>query len=234
MEKMDTTTNIIFRALTAIYDGTISGSSLYPNLYFSENKKTNTYYGFRLQEVIPTRLIVRIYTEGKRTVTDLLWLVDDVKVSSKGRILFEQKSKKIEVKGSPKEFSDILNKDATISACYSDLIVLPDFFNSAFIGTPDSFSPKHESDSMLNITKIPTRIFGFSRSILDSKKLDDESYQDTVINSYLALIDLIHRSLEVFSKYSQQENGDIVFCVRCGQDLPANSFYCPICGSKQN
>ena len=92
----------------------------------------------------------------------------------------------------------------------------------------------HQPIKSLNITKIPTRIFGFSRSILDSKKLNDESYQDTVINSYLALIDLIHRSLEVFSKYSQQENGDIVFCVRCGQDLPANSFYCPICGSKQN
>ena len=41
---MDTTTNIIFRSLTAIYDGTISGSSLYPNLYFVDNKKTNTFY----------------------------------------------------------------------------------------------------------------------------------------------------------------------------------------------
>ena len=105
---MDTITNIIFRSLTTIYEGTISGSALHPNIYFLENNKLNTYYGFNLQDVIPTRLITRIYEEKKHIITDLLWLVDDSKITGNGHISFTEKSNKISVEGEPKEYIKLL------------------------------------------------------------------------------------------------------------------------------
>ncbi len=231
---MDTPTNIIFRSLTAIYDRTISGDSLYPALYFSDIDKTSTFYGFRLHEIIPTRLIIRIYENGKKTITDLLWLVDDIKFITQGHAYFQVKSKNIQVEGESNEFISLINGDATINACYEDLILLPDFFDKVIVGTPDWAPPKILSETKVNIQNIPTKLYGFSRSILPTKELEDEHFQDTAINSYLALIDLIHRSLELLSKDSQKKNGDLVFCVRCGQELPSSSVYCPICGSKQN
>ncbi len=231
---MDTATNIIFRSLTAIYEGTISGDSLYPALYFSESEKASIYYGFRLHEVIPTRLIIRIFTEGRKTITDLLWLVDNAKHISENHALFSIKSKEIHVEGEPKEYVSLINSDATLSACYEDLLVLPNFFDMVIIGTPEWAPPKILSETKVNIKNIPTKLYGFSRVILNSKEIEDEHYQDKAINSYLAMIDLIHRSLELMSKHSQKQHGDMVFCVRCGQELPSSSVYCPICGSKQN
>lgn len=231
---MDTATNIIFRSLTAIYDGTISGDSLYPALYFSEPEKASIYYGFRLHDVIPTRLIIRIYEEGKKTITDLLWLVDNTKFLSENHAQFFIKSKEIQVEGESKDYISLVRSDATISACYEDLMLLPNFFDKVIVGTPDWAPPKIVSEINVNIQNIPTKLYGFSRTILNSKEIEDEHYQDKAINSYLALIDLVHRSLELMSKHSQKQNGDLVFCVRCGQELPSSSVYCPICGSKQN
>jgi hypothetical protein len=231
---MDTITNIIFRSLTAIYEGTISGNVLHPNLYFLDNNKENIFYGFNLQEVIPTRLITRIYQDGKKVITDLLWLVDDTKIAGKGNISFTGKSNKITTEGDSKDYVKLIQDDATIKACYEDLLNLPDYLDFVQVGSRDKSSEKMQSITKLNVTNIPTNLYGFSRTILDSKKVKDEDYQDQAINSYLALIDLVHRSLELLSKYSQKENGEIVFCVRCGQELPSSSYYCPICGSKQN
>ncbi|OLS32504.1 MAG: hypothetical protein HeimAB125_08190 [Candidatus Heimdallarchaeota archaeon AB_125] len=231
---MDTITNIIFRSLTAIYEGTISGNVLHPNLYFLDNNKKNTFYGFNLQEVIPTRLILRIYEDGKKIITDLLWLVDDSKINGKGNISFTVKSNKIVVEGEPKDYIKLIQDDATINACYEDLLVFPDYLDLVLVGSRDWSPDKIQSITKLNIPNIPTNLYGFSRTVLDAKKIKDEDYQDSAINSYLALVDLIHRSLELLSKYFQKENGGIVFCVRCGQELPSSSYYCPICGSKQN
>ncbi len=231
---MDTITNIIFRSLTAIYEGTISGNVLHPNLYFLENNKKNTFYGFNLQEVIPTRLITRIYEDGKKIITDLLWLVDDTKITGTGNISFVGKSNKIEVEGEPKDYVKLIQEDATINACYGDLLVYPDYLDLVIVGSRDLSSDKIKSVTKLNIQNIPTNLFGFSRTVLDTKKIKDEDYQDLAINSYLALVDLVHRSLELLSKFSQKEVGEIVFCVRCGQELPSSSYYCPSCGSKQN
>ncbi len=231
---MDTPTNIIFRSLTAIYAGTISGDSLYPALYFTETQKPSTYYGFRLQEVIPTRLILRIYSEGKKTIADLLWLVDNAKVLSNNHAHLIEKSKEILVEGESKEYISQIKNDATISACYEDLLFLPNFFDYVIIGTPNWAPDEILSKTKLNIRNIPTKIYAFSRTILNTKELEDEHYQDKLINSYLAMIDLVHRLFELMSKQSQKLNGDLVFCVRCGQELPSSSIYCPICGSKQN
>ena len=231
---MDTITNIIFRSLTTIYEGTISGSALHPNMYFLENNKLNTYYGFNLQDVIPTRLITRIYEEGKHIITDLLWLVDDSKTTGKGHISFTEKSNKISVEGEPKEYIKLFENDATITACYGDLLILPNYLDLVLTGSREWSPAKILSITKLNIPNIPTNLYSFSRTILEAKKIKDEDYQELVLDSYLALIDLVHRSLELLSKYSQKEKGEIIFCVRCGQELPLNSYYCPICGSKQN
>lgn len=234
MEQMDTITNIIFRSLTTIYEGTISGSALHPNIYFLENNKLNTYYGFNLQDVIPTRLITRIYEEKKHIITDLLWLVDDSKITGNGHISFTEKSNKISVEGEPKEYIKLFENDATITACYGDLLTLPNYLELVLTGSRDWSPSKIQSTTKLNIPNIPTNLYSFSRTILDAKKVNDEDYQELALDSYLALIDLVHRSLELLSKFTQKEKGEIIFCVRCGQELPSNSFYCPICGSKQN
>ena len=232
---MDIPTNIIFRSLTAIYAGTISGDSLYPALYFAESEKPSTYYGFRLHEVIPTRLLLRIYTDGMKTISDLLWLVDNAKILSKNHAHITIKSKdNIQVDGKSKEYVSLIRDDATIKACYEDLLQIPNFFDQVVIGTPDWAPSEILAKTKVNIQNIPTKIYGFSRTVLNTKDLEDEHYQDKAINGYLAMIDLIHRSLELMSQQSQKLNGDLVFCVRCGQELPASSVYCPICGSKQN
>ena len=231
---MDTTTNIIFRSLTAIYEGTISGDSLYPAIYFSEVEKPTIFYGFRLHEVIPTRLIMRIFEEGKKTITDLLWLVDNSKIITKNHVYFSMQSREIQVEGETKEYISLIREDATIKACYTDLQELPDFFGQVIVGTPEWAPSKIISETKINIPNIPSKVYGFSRTILITKELENEHYQDKAINSYLALIDLIHRSLELMSQHSQMKNGDLVYCVRCGQALPSSSVYCPICGSKQN
>ena len=234
MKQMDTTTNIIFRSLTAIYSGTISGDSLYPALYFLETEKPSTYYGFRLHEVIPTRLIARIYEEGKKTITDLLWLVDNAKIHFKNHALFRIKSNEFQIEGESRPYISMIRNDATITACYGDLLAIPDFFDMVIIGTPEWAPSKLLSETKLNIQNIPTKLYGFSRTILSTKEMTDEHYQDEAINSYLALIDLVHRSFELMSQHSQKKNGDIAFCVRCGQELSSSAVYCPICGSKQN
>lgn len=231
---MDTATNIIFRSLTAVYNGTISGDSLYPSLYFSEIHKKNTFYGFRLHDIIPTRLILRIYEDGKKIVTDMLWLVDNTKFITRGLVFFSEKSKSIEVDGKPKDLISLINSDATINACYTDLVILPDFFDKVVVTTKDTELSKILTEANVKCNNIPTELYAFSRIKLNAKDTNDEYYQDIAINSYLALIDLIHRTLELLSKHSQKENGELVFCVRCGQTLPSSSVYCPICGSKQN
>jgi len=230
---MDTPTNIIFRSLSAIYSGTISGDNLHPHLYFSETNKTSSYYGFRLHEVIPTRLIIRFIVEGKKTIVDMLWLVDDAISKSQCHAHFSIKSKEIHVEGEVKEYVSTVKNDATITACYQDLLTLPDFFDQVIVGTPNKTPSKLASELRINIENLPTKLYAFSRTVLNTKEVNDEHYQDVAIDSYLAMIDLVHRSFELMSQHSQKNNGDLVFCVRCGEKLPSSSVYCPICGSKQ-
>ena len=231
---MDTAANLIFRSISAIYEGTISSSTLYPTLFAGDDVKKYTYYGFRLREVIPSRLIVRIYEENKSTVFDMLWLVDNSKLEGKGNTIFGLKSSKMEVDGTPKDFIKRLESDATIKACYGDLETYDDFFDKAIIGSKELFPSKLSNQTQLNIDKVPTSLYAFTRCKLISKKIKNEEYQSNSINGFLALIDLVHRSLEILFLITQENQKSKVFCIRCGQQLPLDSYYCPICGSKQN
>ena len=163
----------------------------------------------------------------------MLWLVDNTKFITRGLVFFSEKSKSIEVDGKPKDLISLINSDATINACYTDLVILPDFFDKVVVTTKDTELSKILTEANVKCNNIPTELYAFSRIKLNAKDTNDEYYQDIAINSYLALIDLIHRTLELLSKHSQKENGELVFCVRCGQTLPSSSVYCPICGSKQ-
>ena len=234
MKTMDTAANLIFRSISAIYEGTISSSTLYPTLFSGDDEKKYIFYGFRLREVIPSRLIVRIYEENKNTLFDMLWLVDDSKIEGKGNTVFSLKSSKMDVEGSPKDFIKRIQVDATIKACYGDLEVFDGFFDMAIVGSKDLFPSKFSSQTQLNIDKVPTQLYAFSRCKLNSKKIKNEDYQSNAINGFLALIDLIHRSLELLFLITQENKKSQVFCIRCGQQLPLDSYYCPICGSKQN
>ncbi len=231
---MEAAANMVFRSINAIYESAISSSTLYPTSYFLDNEKKCTFYGFRIREVIPTRLIVRIYEEAKNFVVDMLWLVDDIKIEGNGQLLFSEKSSKITVEGSPKFYINKAKDDVTIQACYEDLLVPSDFFQMMIVGSKEWFPPKLQSETKINIGKIPTHLYSFSRCILNQKKIKDEEYQDIVINGFLALIDLVHRSLEILNSLNQKHKGPDVFCIRCGQKLPSDSYYCPICGTKQN
>lgn len=231
---MDTAANIIFRSINAIYEGAISSSALYPTLYFLDNEKKCTFYGFRIREIIPTRLIVRIYEEAKNFVIDMLWLVDDIQIEGKGHLLFTRNSSKINAEGFPKFYINKAKEDVTIQACYEDLLLPSDFFQMMVVGSKELFPPKIQSETKINIGKIPTQLYSFSRIILNQKKVKDEEYQDMVINGFLAIIDLVHRSLEILNSLNQMSKGPDVFCIRCGQKLPSDSYYCPICGTKQN
>ena len=230
---MDTTANIIFRSISAIYESAISGSALHPTLYFDDTERDNTYYGFRLNEVIPTRLVIRTYEEGKSSVVDMLWLVDDSKIEGKGCVTFYPKGNDISLKGASKDFISTLQSDATISACYKDLIEPSEFLNKVVVGTKNSCPSKLQNETKLNLSNLPTNLFAFSRSTLNLKKIKDETYQDIAINGFLAIIDLLHRSLEILSSHAQIELKSKTFCIRCGENLPIDSYFCPICGTKQ-
>jgi len=231
---MDTAANLIFRSISAIYEGTISSSTLDPTLFSGDNDKKYTYYGFRLREVIPSRLIMRIYEENKNTIFDMLWLVDNSKIEGKGNTVFSLKSSKMDVDGSPRDFLKRIESDATIKACYGDLEANDDFFDKAIMGSKELFPSKLSNQIQLNIDKVPTPLYAFSRCKLSSKKIKNEDYQGNAINGFLALIDLVHRSLEILFLVTQETLKSKVFCIRCGQQLPLDSYYCPICGSKQN
>jgi hypothetical protein len=230
---MDTIANIILRSLNAIYESSISSSALHPDLYFSEGEKTSTYYGFRLHDVLPTRLIIRVNEENKKVIVDMLWLVDDSKISGKGHVIFTQKSSQIAVDGESKTFIQNIKDDATIQACYNDLVGTEEFFVKAIAGSKDLLPESIKKETQVNIENVPTILSAFSRCIINRKKLKNEQYQDNTLNGLLALTDLIHRSLEILSSISQIDQ-PTTFCIRCGEKLPSDSYYCPICGTKQN
>lgn len=234
LKQMEVAANTIFRAISSITGGTISSSALYPTLYFDENNKKNTFYGFRLREVIPTRLIVRLYEDGKNTVADMIWMVDDSKIESADFVNFEHKSSKIDVSGESKIFVNQLLSDATIDACYPDLTLNNNFLGTVMLGSRDKFPSKLRKELQIKISNVPTNLCAFSRVELDNKKLKNEDYQENVVNAFLALVDLIHRTFEILSSVQQKSDGSTVYCVRCGHGLPSDSYYCPLCGSKQN
>jgi len=230
---MDTIANVIFRSLSAIYESSISSSALHPTMYFHEGERKSTYYGFRLHDVIPTRIIARINEENKKVIIDMLWLVDDSKISGKGHSIFTQKSSQITVEGESKTFIQKIKEDATILACYNDLVESEEFFVKTIVGSKDWFPDDIKNETQVNIENVPTILYAFSRCIINKKKLKNEQYQDITINGLLALIDLVHRSLEILSSISQKDL-PTTFCIRCGENLPSDSYYCPICGTKQN
>ena len=234
LRQMEAAANIIFRAISSIYEGTISSSALYPTLYFDDNNKKNTFYGFRLREVIPTRLIARLYEDGKSTIIDMIWMVDDSKIESSEFVIFHPKSSKIDVSGESKVFVNQLLADATIDACYPDLLLNNKFLGTVMIGYRDKFPSKLRKEKQLKISNAPTNLCAFSRVELDIKELKNENYQENILNAFLALIDLIHRTFEILSSVQQKSDGSTIYCVRCGHELPSDSYYCPLCGSKQN
>ncbi|MBY8999802.1 MAG: hypothetical protein KGD64_02710 [Candidatus Heimdallarchaeota archaeon] len=231
---MDVAANIIFRSVGSIYEGTISSSALYHTLYFEESNKKTTYYGFRLREVIPTRLIVRIYEDGKNSVIDMIWMVDDSRMEGTGFVYFQPKSSKISVSGESKSFINKILSDATIDACYPDLLQKSNFFDGLMLGSRDKFSSKLRKELQLKIENVPTLLCAFSRCVLDTKELNNEDYQEEIVNAVLSLIDLVHRSFEILSLANQKKDESTIYCVRCGHELPSDSYYCPLCGSKQN
>ncbi len=234
LKQMEAAANLIFRAISSIYGGTISSSALYPTLYFNNNNKKSTFYGFRLRDVLPTRLIVRLCEDGKNTIADMIWMVDDSKIESNKFVTFQTKSPKFDILSESKEFMNQLLCDATIDACYPDLLLNKKFLGTVMIGSRDKFPSKLRKELQLKISNVPTNLCAFSRIELDSKELKKENYQETIVNAFLALIDLIHRTFELLSSIQQRSDGPTVFCVRCGHELPSDSYYCPLCGSKQN
>ncbi len=234
MKQMETAANIIFRAISSIYEGTISSSALYPTLYFDDNDKKNTFYGFRLREVIPTRLIARLHEDGKSTIIDMIWMVDDSKIESNEFVTFLPKSSKINVSTDSKSFLNQLLSDATIDACYPDLLLNRKFLGTVMLGDRDKFPSKLRKELQLKISNTPTNLCAFSRVELDNKELKNENYQENILNAFLALIDLIHRTFEILSSVQQKSDDSMIYCVRCGHGLPSDSYYCPLCGSKQN
>ncbi len=234
LKQMEAAANLIFRAISSIYGGSISGSALYPTLYFNDNNKKNTFYGFRLREVLPTRLIVRLFENGKTTIADMIWMVDDTKIESSDFVTFQSKPPKFDILSESKVFMNQLLSDATIDACYPDLLLNKKFLDTVMIGSRDKFPSKLRKELQLKISNVPTNLCAFSRIELNNKELKEEKYQENIVNAFLALIDLIHRTFEILSSIQQKDDGSTVFCVRCGHELPSDSYYCPLCGSKQN
>ena len=230
---MDTAANILFQSISAVYEGTISGNSLYPDLYFSENNKKNYYYGFKLQGLAVSRIIARFYKLKKAVCLDILWLVDDSNINGNGIVTIFQKSGEIKIDGSPNEYIRGLKKDAMIHSCYPDLLNLNDFFDKIIVGSKGYISTKKMKETDSKLADLPTNLFGFSRILLKSNSLTNEKYIDSAINGMLAIIDLVQRSLEKLY-YSEPKKEDAgVYCVRCGYKLPNDSYYCAFCGSKQ-
>ncbi len=234
MKQMETIANIIFRAVNSIYEGTISSSALYPTLYFNDTGKKNTFYGFRLREVIPTRLISRLYDDGKRTIIDMIWMVDDSKIESNEFVTFLPQSSQINVSSDSKVLLNQLSSDATIAACYPELLLNKKFLGTVMLGARDKFPSKLRKEFQLKISNVPTKLCAYSRVELDNKEIKNENYQENILNAFLALIDLVHRSFEILSSVQQKSDDSITYCVRCGHGLPSDSYYCPLCGSKQN
>ncbi|MHA1668868.1 MAG: zinc-ribbon domain-containing protein [Candidatus Heimdallarchaeaceae archaeon] len=231
---MDTATNILFRSLNAIYESTISSGSFYPSLYFIEKKKKNTYFGFRLNGIIPSRLIINLHEDGKNIVFDMLWLVDDSKTRGNSFVHYYKKTQQIVIDSLDKSLLKILKHDASLNACFDDLREIKHFPFEILVANKKFISKDSFKNFYLKFNNIPTQLFAFSRFILEKNRIKNEFYQDESINGILAMIDLIHRTLELLNKFSPQtESKDNVFCVRCGQKIPEDSYYCPLCGTKQ-
>lgn len=231
---MDTATNILFRSVSSIYKGTIKSSALYPNLYFDDNKKKNTFYGFYLHEIIPTRLIVRVFEDGKNTFIDILWIVDNSNYSASELVSFIPKSSSVNIDSNSKTLKEKVQSDATLEACYPDILKIDGFLNRLFLGVKNSCPSSLRRDFGVKIDNIPSDLCAYSRIVLASKDLNNEQYVDSVIDAFLSLIDLVHRTFEILFSINQKMNGTKIFCIRCGHELPADSYYCPLCGSKQN
>ncbi|MHA1303899.1 MAG: hypothetical protein ACTSPI_09370 [Candidatus Heimdallarchaeaceae archaeon] len=234
MKTMEIAAKLLFRSLSSIYGGTISSGALHPNKYFKDNGKTSIFYGIRLHDLLSTRLIAHIYSEGKTIYVDLLWLVDNLNVYGSDCISFRKEKKSLLLAASSSHFKEIVEKDATIQACYPDLLNDYDIFNLALVGSKSCYFKKMIDKFGLIVDNIPTEFFAVSRCCLNRKKTNNKQYSDAVINCFIALTDLIHRSLELNSSSSEPISVTTQYCIRCGYALAESSYFCPFCGAKQD
>ncbi|MHA1685701.1 MAG: zinc ribbon domain-containing protein [Candidatus Heimdallarchaeaceae archaeon] len=232
---MDTVAKILYQSISAVYEGTISSSLQYPIVYFFENNKRNTFYGFKLQSIHPTRLIARRYEGSKSTtVVDLLWLVDGIKFSKIGYAHISPKSSSISITGDPTEFIKTLEKDPLIQASIPDLIYPKKFLQYILVSSIEQASPKLLANTLIDLRKIPTRIYAVSRVNFNNKYLEDSSYFDATVNCLIASIDVIHQTIDELLKTDRIPiEEEKAYCIRCGMEIPIKSYYCPFCGAKQ-
>ncbi len=231
---MDTIAKLFLKSISSIYEGTISDSSFYPSLYFNDNDHNSIYYGYRVSNILPSRMFVRIKSIKKWKYMDVLWLVDNSELTGEGCTTYEKKKKDINIYGEPDDFIKVITKDATIKACFPDISNDNNLFDKAVVGSRDCFKEKGEQLG-INPASIPCQYIAFSSLRVDNNLTDNKQYQDKIIYSFLSLIDLVHRTLDILTKREQKSKSKEkkVFCVRCGYSIPESSYYCPFCGSKQ-
>ncbi len=233
LTDMETATKNFFRALGSIYDGMISSSSFYPALYFTENKKTNIYYGFRVAGIMPTRLVARFYEQNNDIIIDTLWLIDNSNLSGEGCVYYNFKKSHLNIDGEPQTLLSKIRSDATIQASFPDILALPEVLEGAVIGSSLCYNPSKIHSYDINIVNVPGNIIVFTRSKLSIKKLQDIRFQEKTVDALISLVDLVQRTLEIYVNHKSYKSSEMVFCVRCGQSLKSDSFYCPYCGGKQ-
>jgi len=232
---MEIPPKLLLQAIGAIYDGTISGTTNYP-LYFLNNGKDSEYYAYRLRDVLPTRLLARFYYAKKGLIgLDLLWLADGIKSSYTGQAIFtiDRRRHCFDINGSPLNYILALQRDALINSCFSDFDKLEGFLEKIVIGSIKNLPPKLSSSLHIDFSRIKSPYYAFSRCFIKAKNLSSSIYRDDIVNALLALIDVIHQSLEILLKEKKIENEETIFCIRCGTKIPASSYYCPFCGAKQ-
>lgn len=231
---MDTIAKLFLKSISSIYEGTISDSSFYPSLYFNDNDPNTIYYGYRVSNILPSRMFVRIKSIRKWKYMDILWLVDNSELTGEGCITYEKKKKDINIDGEPGDFIKEVTEDATIKACFPDISTDNNVFEKALAGSRECF--KEKGDQLgINPASIPCQYIAISTLRVDSNLIQNEQYQDKIINAFLSLIDLAHRTLDLLTKREPKlkSKAKKIFCVRCGYSIPESSYYCPFCGSKQ-
>ncbi len=235
LKTMERAAKLLFRSLSSVYDGTISRSALNPNIYFIKNNGAALFYGIRLHDLMPTRLIAKIYQEGKNIILDLLWLVDNKNSLSANYFYIRKERNKIHLVANSAKFKEIVENDATIRACYDDFVSDINAFDVLLIGSKHYYFMDVAAHFNLNVSNLPTQLFAISRCKINSKKLTNINYTDKVLNCLLAVIDTVHKGLELIENQSDKKQfiSDHSFCVRCGYELPSDSIFCPFCGAKQ-
>ncbi|MHA1115407.1 MAG: zinc ribbon domain-containing protein [Candidatus Heimdallarchaeaceae archaeon] len=232
---MESAAKLLFQSISSVYNSTISSSALQSQICFKPLNMPSYYYGIRLNDsIIPDRLIIRIAENKKEVFVDLLWLVNSPNFVIQNCALFSYMKKKITCSSNSREIKSLLEHDASVTACYDDLINVDGAFQKVLIGSKYCYFQKVFDEIGVEQDRIPTPSFAISRSILKKKELNNPRYKDLAINSFIAIIDIVQRSFELLSSQrKEKKNVNEMHCVRCGYKIPPSSYFCPFCGSKQ-